>query len=247
MKRLATLLLAPMLSIALSGSAIAGPLCSDCQATYQLFVNGNSVSGGGLRVDDNGNVVLAEPVGFQGEGFSIGLDSLSGNVDPFVIFGIGATNNTDAPLGFAFAFTIPINIGGVIKADASVTYSVTDGRGDGATLFPISGTGKVVDSQDLNSATGLSTDKGVDIGDACSVGPPAGAYLCGPFNASSIFGSVGGPTYDLMSVIVAFGLSPHDAAGLSGLVSQTPVPEPGTLLLLGSGLAGLLTFGRRSA
>lgn len=248
MKRFLVLLSATVLSIALSGSAFATSFaCRECEATFQLLVNGEEVAGGSLEVDDEGNVELGEPVTFQGDGFSINLDSLSGNVDPFVIFGVGATNNTNNALTFAFAFSLPISLGGLIQADASVSYSVTDGAGDGATLFPTSGTGKVVDSQDIRFEPFLSTDKGVDVGDACTVGPPAGAYNCGPFNASSTFGSIDGPTYDLMSVIVAFGLTPHDAAGVSGRVSQEFVPEPGTLLLLGSGLIGLVVCGRRSA
>jgi hypothetical protein len=48
-----------------------------------------------------------------------------------------------------------------------------------------------------------------------------------------------------MSVAVGFGLTPRDSAGLSGVVRQDPIPEPGTVGLLGLGVAGLALLRRR--
>jgi hypothetical protein len=212
-----------------------------------ITVDGQVVASGSFLVDDEtGDISLGDPIGVDTGpgGYSASITTLSGNTDPFIIFGVGATNNTGGLLTFGFAFSMPISLAEPITADASVSYSLTDGAGDGATLFPTSGTGKVVDSQDIRLSPFLSTDKGVDVGDACTV-MGAGAHNCGPYTAGpTVFGVPGGPTYDLMSVIVAFGLTAHDAAGVSGRVSQE-VPEPGTLLLLGAGLLGLSVSGRK--
>jgi hypothetical protein len=74
------------------------------------------------------------------------------------------------------------------------------------------------------------------------------AFLGGPltqnspvYTASNNF--VGSLAYDLMSVTVAFSLSPKSNVGISGFVQQ--VPEPATLAMLTGGLVGFAAFGRR--
>jgi len=64
-------------------------------------------------------------------------------------------------------------------------------------------------------------------------------------NATSSINLVGG--YDIMSVIVTFGLTDDTGVGFSGFVEQTAVPIPGAVWLFGSGLIGLVGMARRKA
>ncbi len=238
-------------ALGLSGaeSASAGAItgCGNgCLA--QILVNGAVAAEGNFLVDPNtGDIRLETQIGVYTADYSAWIYSVSGNQDPVLGFGLGATNNSAAPVTFGFAFSLPISIPEPIQASSSVSYSVSDLSVGlvGATLFPTSGTGFVVDSQDIRITPFLSVDKRVDVGPACSIGPGVLTANCGPYVAGPvIWGAPGGPTYDLMSVIVGFGLTPRSSAGLSGQVRQDPIPEPGTLGLLGVGLAGLV-FARR--
>ncbi len=209
---------------------------NDCIA--QIFVDGALAAEGSFTVDPiTGDISLASQIGVYGPDYSAWITTISGNQDPLLIFGLGATNNSAVPLTYSFAFSLPISLPEPIRAYAEVSYSLTDGLDNGVTLFPTSGTGFVVDSQDIRISPFLSSDKRVDVGPVCAL---AGSGTCGLYTAGPInWGSVGGPTYNVMSVLVGFGLTPSDAAGLSGRVRQDPIPEPGTLGLLGAALAGL--------
>lgn len=227
-------------------SATAGTIVGcDTNCIAQIFVGSDPLPAaeGSFVVDPTtGAITLPYPIGVYGPDYSAWITAVSGNQDPLLIFGLGATNNTASPLTFSFAFSLPISLPEPIRAYSEVSYSLTDGRGDGVTLFPTSGTGFVVDSQDIRISPFLSQDKRVDVGPACSL---PGSGTCGaspglPYTAGPVmWGSAGGPTYNLMSVNIGVGLTPSDSFGLSGLVRQDPIPEPSTIGLLGVALAGL--------
>jgi hypothetical protein len=181
----------------------------------------------------------------SGPGYTAGLTSFSGHVDPEIVFGVGATNNSGVVKTFAFIFNLPL--GGFpepIVSSAQLGTTLTAPSDADASVFPVLGVGKIVDSQDINLTTFANVDKGVDIGDPLTAA--AGTTEIRVENASGGINLGLGP-YDLMTVTIAFGLTDNGTAasgvGFSGRVTQ--VPEPGTALLLGIGVLGLAWTRRR--
>jgi hypothetical protein len=196
-----------------------------------------------------GNVSLVGDPFLSGPGFSASIDDFVGDVDPEIVFGLGATNNTNAVAVFAFVFNLPLGGFGppTIMAEAALGTTLTAPADANATVFPTLGVGKIVDSQDFDAAFN-GFDKGVDIGDRLT--DPAGGLstLRNEFVTSSILSGQG--PFELMTVTVAFGLTDDSptagsGVGFSGRVTQ--IPEPGTIALLGAGLFGLAWLRRQRA
>jgi hypothetical protein len=216
-----------------------GQLCS-----ISLSIGSDMVAQGTYSVDpDTGEISLAQPVEGQSGENTISVDSLFGNADPILGFAVAAGTGAGAN-AFSITLNLPIALSGMLNASSSVSYSLTATTAAGAQIAPLIGSHVVIAQEVDTSVGGLAAlNKGVDVGNTFS-------FLGGPqvqnspvYTASNSF--MGNLAYDLMSVTIAFSLSANSNVGISGFVQQVPVPEPSTLLLVGSGLLGLVAFGRK--
>jgi len=228
------------------GSSAWGGTVSGCTAdtcTWEISVDGVSVMTGMYTADADGNISFGGTT-ISGDGYTVSLDSMSGNIDPVLGFGLGATNTSGGIKTFAFAFSLPLGgLSAPLNTTASLGTTLTAFTSAGGSVFATSGTGKIVDSQDIALSPFASVDKGVDIGAGLSTST-MGTVVTSENAAGSI--SSGGP-FDLMSVVVAFGLTDNTGVGFSGYVEQTVVPVPAAIWLFGSGLLGLIGIARRKA
>lgn len=229
-----------------------------CSSGFNITFNGMAAGGGELLYDattgdislntdpdsvtGTGTVSNGSIMWTMGDGSTVSVSSLSGNADPILGFGLGATTSTSGAT-FAFSFDLPIAIEGPIDTASSVSYSLTSLSGAGAQIAPLDG--KVVKAWEVDTSVGgLSPlNKGVDVGETFF-------FTGGPtVQNSPVYTATdqitGNLAYDLMTVQVAFSLSANSSVGLSGFVSQTVIPVPAAVWLLGSGLIGLVAVARR--
>lgn len=216
----------------------------DGACTWSMEVDGVEVQTGDYTVDPvTGAISLPGPVIVDlGDGASVSLNSLSGNADPILGFNASASTGATGKT-FSFAFSLPISLSGPLAAASAVSYSLTSTTAAGAQVDPLFGHTVVAQEVDT-SIGGLSPlNKGVDVGDRF--------FFTGQdtrnspvYKANSTL--TGNSAYDLMSVVLGFSLSANSNVGMSGFVSQSPVPLPAAVWLLGSALMGLrLVSGRR--
>ena len=246
LERSSLTLLAVLVSVSASGIAAAGTVVPcDGNCTYSIEVDGIEVQTGDYTVDPlTGAISLPGPVSVDlGGGATVSLNSLSGNSDPILGFNASASTGA-AGKTFSFAFSLPIDLSGPLKASSAVSYSLTSTTAAGAQVDPLFG--HVVVAQDVDSSIGglPPLNKGVDVGDRF--------FFTGQdtqnspvYKANSTL--TGNPAYDLMSVVLGFSLSANSNVGLSGSVQQNPVPLPAGVWLLGSAILGLAGLRRRRA
>jgi hypothetical protein len=159
------------------------------------------------------------------------------DADPVLLFSASATNDTDTVQTYSFTFTLPAmnpTLLGTINSHAELGVTLTDGGDNVVSLSP---TGLYLLTSFDRYADNTSISKNVDIGTNLNTQgltsfAKDSSLLCAQACVS-------------MYATLSFTLSAHDSVGFSGKIVQTAVPLPAAGLLFGSGLLGLVGFGRR--
>ncbi|HJY79267.1 MAG TPA: hypothetical protein VKE95_21665, partial [Burkholderiales bacterium] len=232
--------------LALDVRAAVTTLCAaDC--AWSVSVDGVQMGSGMYAADPvTGNITLGAPFVMDlGGGAFVRLDSMSGNIDPILGFAVSAGTGA-AGQTFSFNFSLPIALAGKLHAGSSVSYSLASLSSAGAQVTPL-GAAMVVAQEVDTSVGGLAPlNKGVNVGTTYTTTAGPATTSSPLFTADSTL--IGDLAYDLMSVTVAFALSPQSQVGMSGFVQQeiaaAEAPLPAAALLFAGGLGFFGAFAR---
>ena len=175
-----------------------------------------------------------------GNGWTVDSWNLSIDPDPTITNVISVTNNTLSPQSFIISVLLPTSpaFGPPSLIRGSIQGGATDNNFNGVTLSNV-GSSSIYDALIDGSTVRTLFDN------------PTSASGVGSVSLGSL--SFGIPVQEVVAVATTsnisltlrFNLTAGDSASFTSVFDVQPVPEPGTALLLGLGLAGLAA--RRSS
>jgi hypothetical protein len=202
--------------------------------TYNAATEGNAWSNGNSTFGYAGSVTNP----FGGSGFSLSWGLLV-NPDPFIVGNLVVTNTSGATQTFFLDVSLPINV--ALQSSlvgGSVTGTVTDLTGDGATVSSIPTGGPIYTAlTDVNPDFSGGNVAGTLLAGASA---SAGAFQSSTIGPAEFGGPIPAQPYGAVTTNIAirlqFTLTAGDSASFTSLF--VVVPAPGALAVAAFGLVG---------
>ncbi len=236
-----SLAVAALLSVSVAGQAAAVSVTVGFEGATGSFVTRDDTMLGCQSSGDLGQLSCSGG-GWDNGGWTVDSWDLALDPDPTISNVFSVTNNTAATQTFVVSVLLPtgISFGPPSLIRGSIQGGATDNNFDGVTL---------------SNASGFSIYEGLIDGavvrtlfdDPTSVSGPGSVSLgSAPFGIP-VQESIAVATNATIGLTLRFDLTAGDSASFTANFDVQPVPEPGTALLMGLGLAGLAATRRRAA
>lgn len=205
--------------------------------------------GCGMPNPDGSFTCMGTNMSMPMQGWDLDMWNITLDPDPFVNATLAVTNTTGATQKFLLEVILPLDFswGPPVRMLGSIGGSLTDANLSGsATVGLVLNTALNIPADPLYAARiDGATVRSLNASLPLTVTPAGNTATLGPDR-------FGIPTLEVLNATTAttniairlrFSLTPGDSASFTSVFSI--VPEPGTALLVGGGLLGLLAAGRR--